>query len=106
MESLEYVLTHGQLLPQDFSFVAADCSSIFKSMLQSVKKTFFSKNFNETTVNGQKNIFYDYSKEYAVYPLFVCCCMLLQHQHWYAASAKIAIFKKKTMKLLEIVCNS
>ena len=95
MESLEHVLTHRQLLPQDFSFVAADCSSIFKSMLQIVKKTFFSKNFNETTVDGQKIIFYDYSNEYTVYPLFVCCCMLLQHQYRYAADIKIAIFVKK-----------
>ena len=45
MESLEYVLTHGQLLPQDFSFVAAVCSSIFKSMLQILKLAIFLKKF-------------------------------------------------------------
>ena len=45
MESLEYVLTHRQLLPQDFLFVAAVCSSIFKSMLQILKITIFLKRF-------------------------------------------------------------
>ena len=45
MESLEHVLTHRQLLPKDFSFVAAVCSSIFKSMLQILKITIFLKKF-------------------------------------------------------------
>ena len=39
MESSEYVLSHEQLLPQDFSFVAAVCGIICLSMLQILKNT-------------------------------------------------------------------
>ena len=40
-ESSEYVLSHEQLLPQDFLFVAAVCSIISLRMLQILKNTIF-----------------------------------------------------------------